>query len=208
MGLSDVLSLRSGGVNQNSGKSGSGMRALRSPAGAAAVVLCAAACASSTGTGGTAATGGGAPPHSTAQANSGSGTAAELSAPGAVLSIWLKQIVAGRYTDACADMAKAASAAPTPTPLSTAQCASTLAGLHENFVTDGIKPASAITVDKAKVAGASATVDGKDVHVDGSTLTGLMVAHSTGVQPGQLSITFTLTQIGGAWHVTDLNLDI
>jgi hypothetical protein len=35
-----------------------------------------------------------------------------------------------------------------------------------------------------------------------------MVAHSTGVKPGQFSISFELSRISGAWYVTGLNMDI
>jgi hypothetical protein len=34
-----------------------------------------------------------------------------------------------------------------------------------------------------------------------------MIAHSTGVQPGQFTISFKLSQISGARHVTDSSMN-
>ena len=74
--------------------------------------------------------------------------------------------------------------------------------------TDGITPSSAIKVVSAPSAGTSQTVSGTEIQVSGTTLTDLMVAHSTGVKPGQLSISFTLSRLGGGWYVTDMNMNV
>jgi hypothetical protein len=52
------------------------------------------------------------------------------------------------------------------------------------------------------------TVNGTSIMVGRSNLTALMTAHSTGVKPGELKLSFTLSNIGGQWYVSDLNLDV
>jgi hypothetical protein len=38
------------------------------------------------------------------------------------------------------------------------------------------------------------------------TLDALILAHSTGVKPGQVDLSFMLSQIDGAWYWSGLNL--
>lgn len=52
---------------------------------------------------------------------------------------------------------------------------------HRAFVTDGIKRSTPVSVAAAHVTGTTATVSAKDIHVSGTTLYSLMMAHSTGV---------------------------
>ncbi|MGF7233941.1 MAG: hypothetical protein ACQSGP_03130 [Frankia sp.] len=89
-----------------------------------------------------------------------------------------------------------------------AKATTTFTALHSNFVTDGIRPNTPISVAAPHVTGTSATVSGSDVHVAGTTLDSLIVAHSTGVKQGQLATAFTLSRIDGAWYVTDMNMTI
>jgi hypothetical protein len=126
----------------------------------------------------------------------------------------MQQVVRGDYPAACLDMAGGTSSSASPTPYSTTTCtsksagaATTLTHLHDNFTIDGITPQSSITVANTQTGGTTATIDGKDVQVSGTTLTGLMIAHSTGVKPGQFTISFTLSRFSGAWYVTNLNMN-
>jgi len=175
-------------------------------------VLCASGCAS--GSGSAAAAGStaseiaqttGASP--SVGASAASAPAAQGS-PSAAMTRWLQQVVRGDYAAVCRDMGVVAGATPGPTPFSATTCASTLTHLHDNFATDGLTPQSPITIGTVGTSGDSATIDGTDVHVSGTTLTSLMVAHSTGVQPGQFSISFKLSRIGTTWYVTDMNMNI
>ncbi len=191
---------------QNHTGTRSRIRALRPLAGALATLFCASACAS--GATSTASSGSSRPTPSTA-------AAVNRSTPGAVLTHWLQQVVRGDYGRACQDMGGASSSTAAPAPYSAAACASTSSGsastlthLHGNFTVDGITPRSPITVATAHVRGTSATVSGTDIHVSGTTLTSLIVAHSTGVKPGQFSISFKLSRISGAWYVTGMNMGI
>ncbi len=168
------------------------------------VLFCASACgAASTASGGSPS-----PAPST-------GAAVSRRTPTAALAQWLQLVVRGDYGAACQDMVPPLGSIPTPTPVPADACSSKssrvlsgLAHLHGNFAIDGITPRTSITVATAHVAGTSATVRGTDIHVSRTTLTSLMVAHSTGVQPGQFSISFTLSHARGAWYVTGVNMSI
>jgi hypothetical protein len=188
---------------QNHTGTRSRIRALRPLAGALATLFCASACAS--GATSTASNGSSTPAPGTAAVN--------RSTPGAVLTHWLQQVVRGDYGRACQDMRRASSSTAASAPYSAAACAarssdsgSVLTHLHGNFTVDGITPRSSITVATAHVTGTSATVGGTDIYVSGTTLTSLIVAHSTGVKPGQFSISFKLSRIRGAWYVTGMNM--
>lgn len=78
---------------------------------------------------------------------------------------------------------------------------------HRAFVTDGIKRSTPVSVAAAHVTGTTATVSAKDIHVSATTLYSLMMAHSTGVKPGQFTVTFQLAQIHGTWYVSGMNMD-
>lgn len=159
----------------------------RAFAAALAVLLCASACASGTA--------------------SGTGAAVSRSTPGAALTDWLRQVVRGDYRAACQDTATATASAPT----SAKGCASwsrIMHALHGNFTVDRITPQSPITIVAAHVRGTSATISGTGIRVSGTTLTSLMLKHSTGVNPSQFSISFPLKRIRGAWYVAGLNMNI
>jgi hypothetical protein len=84
----------------------------------------------------------------------------------------------------------------------------TFDALHGNFVTDGITPGTPVSVPAAQVTGTTATVNGTDIHLSGTTLASLMAAHSTGVKPGQLAIQFRLSRLSGCWYVTGMTMNV
>ena len=147
-------------------------------------------------------------PAATSSGGSASSTSADQATPAAALTHQLQQIVNGDYTAICQEDSKIAAAMPTPTSIPTAVCVSTITDLHENFATDGLTKNSTFTIDPVKVTGDSATISGTNVHVAGSTLTALMIAHSTGVQSGQFDISFQEQRISGAWYVTNMNMNL
>jgi hypothetical protein len=116
-------------------------------------------------------------------------------------------VVHGSYGAACQDMGAALISKNARVCMSSAGL-NTLTHMHQNFTIDGLTPRSSITVTAARVKGTTATVDGTDIHVSGTTLTSLMVAHSTGVKPGQFSISFLLSRIRGGWYVTNMNMSL
>jgi hypothetical protein len=159
----------------------------RAFAAALAILLCASACANGTA--------------------SGTGAAVSRSTPGAALTDWLRQVVRGDYRAACHDTATTPASAPT----SARGCASwsrLMHSLHENFTVDRITPQSPITIVAAHVRGTSATISGTRIRVSGTTLTSLMIKHSTGVNPSQFSISFPLSRVRGAWYVAGLKMNI
>ena len=143
-----------------------------------------------------------------AATSSGSSTSAGQATPAAALTQQLQQIVNGDYTAICQEDSMVAAAMPTPTSIPTSACVSTLTELHQNFATDGLTKDSTFTIDPVKASGDSATISGTNVHVAGSTLTALMIAHSTGVQSGQFDISFVVSRISGAWYVTNMNMNL
>ena len=147
-------------------------------------------------------------------AGSASPTALDRTSPVAVLADWLHQEVVADYHAACRDMGEPASAgtaaspAPTPGACPSADTLSALKSFHGNFVADGLTPGSRISIWMPKPPGASVTVNGTTIMVGRTNLTALMTAHSTGVKPGELKLSFTMSDISGHWYVSDLNLDI
>jgi len=139
---------------------------------------------------------------------SGTNSSADQATPAAALVHLLQQIVGGDYAAVCQQMSSVAAAMPTPTSIPTSACITTLTSFHQNFATDGLTTKSTFTIDPVKATGASATISGSDVHVAGSTLTALMTAHSTGVQSGQLGLSFEESLVSGAWYVTNMNLNV
>lgn len=143
-----------------------------------------------------------------AATSSASSTSAGQATPAAALTQQLRQIMNGDYTAICQEDSMIAAAMPTPTSIPTSACVSTLTELHQNFATDGLTKNSTFTIDPVKASGDSATISGTNVHVAGSTLTALMIAHSTGVQSGQFDISFVVSRISGAWYVTNMNMNL
>jgi hypothetical protein len=201
-----------------------GSRAIRGAAGVFAILSCATACAGGASTAASGQSSSPSPaaslsqPPSAAPATSvspapGTGATVDRSTAGAALTDWMRQVVRGDYAAACQDMGDTTSTSAQPVPYSAVTCSSssaktTLAALHGNFTTDGITPSSDIKVVSAPSTGTSETVSGTEIQVSGTTLTDLMVAHSTGVKPGQLSISFVLSRLSGAWYVTDMNMNV
>jgi hypothetical protein len=117
-------------------------------------------------------------------------------------------MAAGHRRAACQDMAQPGfSAQRSMAACMSAAGAGTFESLHKAFFTDGVKPSSAIRAT-ARIKGTSATVDPNDIRVSAATLMSLLMAHSTGVKPGEASMSFDLSRIDGAWHVTDMNLEL
>ena len=183
---------------------------------AAAAVCCVTACG-----GGTAATASAtpgssihavspaAPSGSDSPAGQDQGTAAAgLRTPGAALAQWMHRVAAGHRRAACQDMAQPGlSAQRSMAACMSAAGTGTFGSLHSALVTDGVEPSSTIRAT-AHIKGTSATVDANDIRVSGTTLMSLMMAHGTGVKPGEVSMSFDLSRIDGAWYVTDMNLQL
>lgn len=185
-------------------RAGTRIRVLCPLACALALLFCASACgAASTVSGGSPG-----PAPST-------GAAVSRRTPAPALTQWLRLLVRGDYRAACQDMFLPLGSIPTPVPVAANACSSKssrvraeLALLHANFAIDGITPHTSITVATAHVTGTSATVRGTDIHISRTTLTSLMVAHSTRVQRGQVGISFTLSRARGIWYVTGMNMGL
>ena len=184
---------------------------------AAAVGCCVSACGS-----GTATTASGTPASSRQPASpgtaSGSGApagqnggqaAVRPATPGAALAYWIHQVADGNRRAACQDTTEQGLSAQRFMALCmSGAAAAEFNGLHKNFVADGIGPSTPITVAATHVNGTLATVSGSHVQVSGTTLDSLMAAHSTGVKPGQLDISFDFSRVGGAWYVTSWNMNV
>jgi hypothetical protein len=135
--------------------------------------------------------------------------------PATALEQWLKLVVRGDYHAACQDSVPPPGSIHTPVPVPANACSSkssrelsVLTILHGNFSIDGITPRTPITVASTPARGAKAAVPGTDIHVSGTTLTALMVAHSTGLRPGELDLSFTLLRARGAWYVVGFNINV
>jgi hypothetical protein len=143
-------------------------------------------------------------------APSGQGAAAAShSTPGAALADWIHQVAVGNRSASCQDMREPGlSAQGSAGVCMSAKAAGTFTALHHNFVIDGIRAGTPISVAAPHAAGSSVTVSGSDVRVSGTTLESLMAAHSTGVKPGQLTIAFGLSRVDGGWYVTGMNMNL
>jgi hypothetical protein len=144
----------------------------------------------------------------TASATTSAGATTNQSTPAGAMKLWLKQVLSGDYATQCAELATVASASPGPSPFPTAECVSSLRDLAGNFTTDGLTPQTPVTISTVDQTGQTATIDGTAIHALGSTLTALMTAHSKGVAPGQLSLSFQLTRSNGTWYVAGFNLNV
>jgi hypothetical protein len=143
------------------------------------------------------------------------GTGVDRSTPSASLTYWLRQVAAGNYTAACEDMTEPLKGSAAPLPNTAKVCTSksnpSSAGasvLHANFTTDGIRPGNSFKIGAVHFAGKIAGVKATDIHVAGSTLTSIMLKHSTGLKPGQLKLSFLLTRYHRAWYVAGVDLSI
>jgi hypothetical protein len=130
------------------------------------------------------------------------------STPAAIVSDWIHQVASGNFEGYCQAEADPAERAGRDGVCKSDQAKKALDAYHGNFVIDGIKPRSPIRVTAARVTGSNATVSGSDVRVGTGSLDSLVTAHSTGIKPGQLTWTFKLKRINGAWYVRAVDIII
>jgi hypothetical protein len=135
-----------------------------------------------------------------------SATAAIRSTPGAALANWIHQVAAGDRSAACDDMAAPEQSSALATCMSSGGTA-TFTAFHSNFVVDGIRPSTPIRVTGSHVTGSNATINGSDVWVSGTTMDTLVAEHSTGIKAGQVSLSFVLSRVDGAWYVINMNMN-
>lgn len=145
-------------------------------------------------------------------ATAGASAGGDRSTPSASLTYWLRQVVAGHDTAACEDMTQPPKGTAAPLPNTAKACASKsnpssegVRVLHGNFTADGIRPGNSVKIGAVHFGGKFAGVKATDIHVGGSTLTSIMVKHSTGIKPGQLQLSFLLTRFHRAWYVAGVN---
>jgi hypothetical protein len=81
-----------------------------------------------------------------------------------------------------------------------------LDGLHTAFTPDNAANPPEVEVAGPAAIGDSAKITADKVSVDGKTLDDIVLSHSTGVQPGQTNITFSLQKVKEAWYVTNFDL--
>jgi hypothetical protein len=132
-----------------------------------------------------------------------------------VLADWVGAVIAGDYKRACTDMADA-SVTP-PKPYTAAMCDPSepkvktmervLKGLREGFTPANSTGKPEVKVTGPAPTGDSATIAADKITVNGQTLDQVVLANSTGVQPGQTNFTFGVGKIDGGWYVTEFNLD-
>lgn len=139
----------------------------------------------------------------------GGGSAGGGTTPGAALADYIHQLAAGHRKAACQDMGNPGfSAQRGMTLCMSARAEPMFTSLHRAFVTDGVKPSAPVSVTGVHATGTKATASAKDIHVSGTTLYSLMMAHSTGVKPGQATLTFPLSRVHGTWYVSGMNLNV
>jgi hypothetical protein len=165
----------------------------------AAVACCLSACGAAT-TANTAAT---TTTRSSQPAAAGQ-SAPSRATPGGALAGFIHQVAVGDRRAACADAS--------PVPSQVAECMSAkgtplFTGLHKSFSGVGIRTATPILVTAGHVTGANATISASDVEVNGTSLLNLIVEHSTGVKPGQVSMLWMLDRVDGAWYVNNMSLN-
>ena len=160
-------------------------------------------------------------PGTSTSAAPGNSTAAEPNQAGRpatgqqVLADWVGAVIAGDYKRACTDMADA-SVTPAK-PYTAAMCdpgdakvktmERVLKGLKEGFTPANSTGKPEVKVTGPAPTGDSATIAADKITVNGQTLDQVVLANSTGVQPGQTNFTFGVSKIEGGWYVTDFNLD-
>jgi hypothetical protein len=160
-------------------------------------------------------------PSTTQTAPSSAGTSAPKAAGGAstaekALATWIGAVVSNNFTQACSIMADTeenppktfsaetcASDDPTVKPLHTV-----LDGLRTAFTPDNAPNPPKVEITGPAATGTEAKITADKVSIAGQNLDDIVLAHSTGVQPGQAKITFGLTKLKNGWYVTDFNLNI
>jgi len=157
-----------------------------------------------------------APAPSSSKSAPASNTASGTSTAEKALAKWIGAVVSADYTQACTVMADTEETPPKT--FSAATCASddpvvkqlepVLTGLHTSFAPDNAPNPPKVEVTGPAATGDSATITADKVSVEGQTLDDIVLAHSTGVKPGQAKISFGLTKIKDSWYVTDFHLNI
>lgn len=145
-----------------------------------------------------------------ADAKSGAPTAEQA------LAQWIGAVVSGDFDQACSVMADAEQTPPKVfSPETCAGQDETMKSVRK--VLDGLRtaftPDNAANPPKVEVAGPAATGDSAKIaadkiSVEGKTLDDIVLSHSTGVQPGQTNMTFSLQKLEEAWYVTNFDLKI
>ncbi|UOZ04935.1 hypothetical protein [Amycolatopsis sp. WQ 127309] len=145
-----------------------------------------------------------------ANAKSGAPTAEQA------LARWIGAVVSGNFDQACSVMADAEQTPPKVfSPETCAGQDETMKSVHK--VLDGLRtaftPDNAANPPEVEIAGPAATGDSAKIaadriSVEGKTLDDIVLSHSTGVQPGQTNITFSLRKLEEAWYVTNFDLKI
>lgn len=145
-----------------------------------------------------------------ADSTSGAATAEQA------LAQWIGAVVSGDFVQACSVMADAEQTPPKVfSPEACAGQDKTMKSMRK--VLDGLRtaftPDNAANPPKVEVAGPAATGDSAKIaadkiSVEGKTLDAVVLSHSTGVQPGQTNITFSLQKLEKAWYVTNFDLKI
>lgn len=139
----------------------------------------------------------------------GGGSAGGGTTPGAALADYIRQVAAGHRQAACQDMGVPGfSVQRSMTLCMSARGKSWFTSLHHVFVSNGVKPGAPVSVPGVHATGTKATASATDIHVSGTTLYSLLMAHSSGVKPGQFTLTFPLSRINGTWYVSGMNIHL
>jgi hypothetical protein len=153
-------------------------------------------------------------PHPSSSPRAASETAGvDRGTPGAAFTDWMREVVRGDYATACREMTAAGDRAPASSPASGATCSSSQGKkaftiLSHDFVFLGITPKTSVTFSGVHMTGPSATIAGTDIHLLGTTLTSLMLKHSTGIKPGEFTLSFTFSRMRGDWYVTGMDMNL
>jgi hypothetical protein len=81
-----------------------------------------------------------------------------------------------------------------------------VSAFHASFTPRDAGASPVVEVAESPQSGGTAAFDGQQVTVDGQTLEDVVVANSTGVEPGRIALGIVATEIDGRWYVTDLSL--
>lgn len=127
--------------------------------------------------------------------------------PGAALANYVRDTAVGNRSAACEDAGAATVSGgmkecmgPAGTPAWNS--------LHKDFASFGIGPGTPIRVTVPHFTGESVTISAGDVRVAGTTLLVLILRHSTGIKPGQFSMSWVMERIDGAWYATNMNMNL
>ncbi|MFD0312724.1 hypothetical protein [Streptomyces flavalbus] len=80
--------------------------------------------------------------------------------------------------------------------------------LRTSFTPEGANGQADTEVAEVAAADGKAVVPGEGITVNGQTLNEIMLSHSTGLTADQLDTAFEVTEVQGAWYVTDMKLGV